>query len=301
MRLRRILLFALVFAVPVSASLVERSTSGLVAYQFDAGTHHDAPDDCPAALAAGMGFPVSWTNETRGVLVPGDDASDLFALDVDPSMVGGRFTVSILGSDAGIKLVGAVRVPDCKSTVMDPHNQPVTVLDPVPAQGEALVSLQAGRAWPCDATRWQFSVTHVKGIPAPAAVHVAWSNGVQADAALLKVKGTEAQYETRAELQHTLHSATMAIDGSWSGTFKVGAGPCGLTQGNAVFGDPAVQVGNTFEFTPIHPGLHHVAVTLDGHGVGDREVPRNVAMTCHFCVSGLDGVLGRASFTIRAT
>src|SRR5688500_10657441 len=85
-------------AFSASASLVEDATDGAVAYQFDAGTHHDAPDVCELASDV---WHVPVGNATDAMLVPQDDVADHITFTVTPDLVGSRVTV----------LVGAPEVP----------------------------------------------------------------------------------------------------------------------------------------------------------------------------------------------
>ena len=80
---------------PATGSLIETTSTGLVTYQFDGATVHDAPDTCEGVLTASERFEVLLGNTSDGMLVPGDDEIDHFILDVDSSDVGDRVFVYV--------------------------------------------------------------------------------------------------------------------------------------------------------------------------------------------------------------
>ncbi len=265
MFVRSLVTFACVALFLVSgsgASTIEEATGHAVAYQFDAGSHRDAPDACALASA-------EWTApvdaSTDGILVAPDDLADVFLVDVPATLVGGRLDVRV-NPAPGQDLDVNVFVPGCAGDVFDPMNQPAPEPSPPqPSAGEAQSDVQnLGGSWQCDATRWFFVVNQLRGIEAPASIHAAWTDGSQQSVPLLQASDGTAFYAVADHVSMTLRGAWINLPDSWSGNFRIGAGPCDAVDGGAVYGPPPVVEMGAIAFTPIHAGPHVVQVTYRG-------------------------------------
>lgn len=78
----------------------------------------------------------------------------------------------------------------------------------------------------CNADQWQFVITGVDPIPAPASVTVHFSDGGTVVVPLQKVTGNVAHYVTTTHLDSTVTSATAVIESDWAGQFNLSDGPC---------------------------------------------------------------------------
>lgn len=320
--LRLVAVAALLLTAPVaSASLLESLTAQVfgaaeevtgplpvdhVHYQADAGTEYDAPDSCDGALSSPAAFDLPVGAALDGWLVPVDDEVDHYRVPIGQDLVGGRVSLSVLGRDVGLPFSIDAYMPGCGSSVTAEENQPAPPLaPPEPAEGERQVSphnLDASGGECSD--RWFFVMNQFGGLPAPASIHVAWSDGSQADVPLLKdTPATLAQYEA-PDNGFTIDSVTANVPQEWSGQFNVGEAPCNLVDGEAVFGEPATVSadGTTIEFTPIEAGTYVLAVrfvppTLPALpeaslGVPSLVVPASCHAICGFAPSGLTSVSG---------
>lgn len=280
----------LLLAGPTAASLVESTTSGLPAhvhYQSDAGTEYDAPDTCAEALSSTQPFDLPVGGEVSGLLLPADDGIDHYRVAVGQDLVGGRLTLGVAGRDLALPLSLQAFMPGCGSDVTAEENQPAAPPShPAPGPGERQVephNMDAQQAECSD--RWFFVLNQFGGRTAPAAIHVVWTDGSEADVPLLKgTPATIAQYATSANLGFTLHSVTANVPADWKGQFNVGEAPCGAVDGGAVFGEPSVSTETTVEFTPVEAGVYVLAVRLVPP---EPEVPGAVPMSCHAACSML--------------
>jgi hypothetical protein len=278
--LRLVAVAALLLSAPVaSASLLESLTAQLfgtvedtsgplpadhVHYQADAGTEYDAPDTCDGALASPDPFDLPIDAALDGWLVPADDEADHYRVPVGQDLVGGRISLSVLGHDAELPFAIDAFMPGCGGSVTAEENQPAAPLaHPAPAEGERQVAPHnLGASGGECSDRWFFVMNQFGHLAPPATIHLAWSDGSQADIPILKdTPATLAQYEA-PDNGFTLDSVTANVPDEWTGQFNVGEAPCDLVDGEAVFGEPAVVSadGTTIEFTPITAGTYVLAV-----------------------------------------
>jgi hypothetical protein len=273
----RAFLAALLLVLPASGSLVENSTGA--SYQFDAGTDHDAPDTCAALASASHPFLVARDGETRGFLLPPDDAADHFRLRFAPADVGTRFSVSVLKAEAGADLQIDVLLPDCASNILAPQNQPFPAHNPpAPAAGEQQASPHnlpnPGGNGNCQPSGYEFLITQIA--TPPASIRVTWTNGAQQDVPLQSANSNTARYGTTDHAAYTLHAVTANLPQSWTGQFNVNKRPCGAADGGAVFGPPNTMGPTGATFTPTMTGDYVLKVALR-----DPKVPTSIPLTCH--------------------
>lgn len=262
---------AVLLLAPASASLVEDSTAGFVSYQFDGDTHHDAPDLCANAAPA-WSLPLG--GATDGLLVPPDDLSDHYVLEVTGPAVGKRISVDV-ASVADVPELGlSVFVPGCGSTVLDLVNWPTPEPSPpAPAAGETQHS--ADVAWPerCDSRVRLFLLDQMGGLPIPSAIHVAWTDGSEAPVSLSFSNPEFAVYSSTDKLGITLKGAWANVDDAWTGDFRYAVGPCDAVDGGAVYGDaPSLNMG-VLSFTPTRSGPYVVQVALPDAGSAGPSSP----------------------------
>lgn len=282
-------------AVPANASLLEDLSGGAVAYQFDADNHHDAPDACADADVA-WSLPVD--GAVDGMLVPGEDSSDVFVVDVPPVLVGGRLTIGVREASGTPDLDVSGLVPGCVSDLFAPENQPFPPYQaPQPGGNQRQVSVaNVNVPQHCDPTERVFELRGMNATPAPSSIFLAWTNGQQAFVPLASNTNGYAVYRTTSHLGFTLEGAWAVIDAGFNGTFIAWEGPCNAKDGGAVYGEPAVVYGDGLAFTPIRAGAHAVVVTFSG------EAPATSApMTCHMCIGGLEKIPERVSYLLSST
>lgn len=280
-------------AWPSTASTVEDASQGVVSYQFDGDTHHDAPDSCAAADPA-WGFPLG--SSTDGMLAPPDDVADAFVVDVPASDIGTRVTFRLIEGPASVDLDLAAFVPDCDGDVFAARNQPVPFpAPPAPASGERQVPISGARPRDACGADWFFLINGLSGTTPPA-IHVAWSDGSEASVPLsYKENGEVGIYRTALGAAFTLTGAWANLPATWTGTFKVAHEPCGAMHGGAVYGDPALLGNDLISFTPIRAGPHVVLVTLAPPAVAPP--PTAVPMSCHMCIAQLEDASEKSSYT----
>ncbi|HJQ93216.1 MAG TPA: hypothetical protein VJ874_02900, partial [Candidatus Thermoplasmatota archaeon] len=265
--------------MPANASTVEDTTSGFVAYQFDGGSHHDAPDTCAAAASA---WSVALGTSTDGLLVAPDDVSDVFLVDVPDDQRGERVQVSLSeAADLGSLELTAF-VPGCDGTVLDLVNWPTPEPSPPePAPGERQVAVaDASEPWYCYGEHRAFWVELVQGYgPAPT-IHVAWTDGSALDVPLSYTHGeAHAVYASDDLLGVTLKGAWVNMPADWSGRFEYVAGPCDAADGGAVYGEPPVAGMGFLAFTPTQAGLYALQVTYrEAAGGGPVSIPAPVSV-----------------------
>lgn len=293
---RPALLSALLVALswPASASLVEDASDGAVAYQFDADNHHDAPDACRDA-APGWSLPLDASVD--GLIVPPDDLSDVFLLDVPADAVGSRVTLRLReGADATDLDVTAF-LPGCLLDVLAPEAQPqAPPMPPAPASGERQVAVEATPKGACGPD-WFFMVQGLVGA-APGAMHAAWTDGSEASVPLTHVSGHVAMYRTSANIANTLTGAWINLPATFTGSFEVAHAPCGIADGGAVYGPPNVAGDDVIAFTPVRAGPHAIQVRLAPPSL--PGVPTAVPMSCHMCVDGGDEAAQKASYVLSS-
>lgn len=262
---------ALLAALPASASTLESATGGLVSYQFDGDTHHDAPDLCEGAGAA---WRLPYDGRTDGLLVPPDDLSDAFVLEVPASGVGQRLRLAVEVPEDAADLRLDAYAPGCMGSVFDVMNQPSRGPNPPePAAGEEQHSADVARPTRCDDFRL-FVLDHMQGYEEPESIHVAWTDGTEGPVPLHGRYGSLAVYVTEQNVGITLKGAWANVASGWDGRFLYAVGPCDAVHGGAVYGDePTVEPG-ALEFTPVQAGLYIVVVRL---GDNAPEVPRPAA------------------------
>ncbi len=279
---------ALMLLVPASGSLIENSTGGLVTYQFDGDSFHDAADTCEDAMSEHL---LALGQRSEGWLVPGDDETDHFLLAVAPEDVGQRLRIDVGVAEVGTELLFDAFAPGCAGSVLAEENQPKPAPeDPVPGAGEQLATAKNVDGNYTCSDRWFLNLNQVgKDNEAPATIHVTWTDGSQADVPLQKsTPATAAHYTTTEHPDVTVHSATVVMPDSWTGKLILSEGFCDATDGGAVYGEDARRIGdNIIEFTPIVSGPFVLAVRL-----GELRDPlAPMAVNCHYCVDGLEGPL----------
>ena len=292
-RLAALLLLA-ALAVPANASLLEQSTGSVVAYQFDGGTHHDAPDSCDRSSPA-WSAPVGAV--TTGMLVPGDDHSDVYVLDVPADAVGDRISVRVSEAAGTPDVAVAAFLPGCLTDILDPRVQPTPEPSPpAPAAGEQqLAASNLDDPVSCNDNVWTFGLAGLKG-PAPSSIHVAWTDGAERTLALGGQHGEYAYYRSTDSLGVLLKGAWVNLPAGWDVRFVVFHGDCDATDGGAVYGEPAQALGALLSFTPVRAGPHLVQVLYSG------EPPAtSMTLTCHVCIDGLDQVFEKASYRLSVT
>lgn len=258
--LRRALLVASAFLafllVPAHASTVEEATVGVVAYQFDGNTYHDAPDGCGDASPT---WSVAVGSETDGILAPPDDVRDAFVVDVPDRLVGHRLQLGVTDPTDAQPLSLDAFVPGCSGSILDAVNWPsAEPAPPAPAAGEKQVSLPLTPDR-CYDDGWVFVFNGLKGLPVPGSIYAAWTDGSQGAVRLAWSGNGYAAYSTKDDLAVTLKGAWANLARSWSGQAWL-FGPCGATDGGAVYGDqPTVDLG-ALAFTPTRAGPHVVMV-----------------------------------------
>lgn len=149
----RLLAIALLLAVaPVAGSLIESESSGVVTYQFDGDTFHDAPDTCEELLANSHDFSIPMDNSTDGMVVPGDDEIDYFKVAIDPSQIGERVLIFVASAAEGVELGIDVQQPECGVSVSSPEAQPVPEpsTGPEPAPGQKQVAADTAEPAPVE-------------------------------------------------------------------------------------------------------------------------------------------------------
>lgn len=288
-----LLVVSLLFVLaPASGSLVEDATGGAVSYQFDDDGHHDAPDTCGDATEDHALF---LGERTDGLLVPVEDEADHFLLTVNASTVGERVRVDAVPAQAGNDVRVDVSVPGCQGSVLDAINQPVLIEDPSPGEGQKLAVAQDGT--PVCSDRWFWVLNQVDADDLPQTIHVTWTDGSQEDLPAVHVPAERvAHYATTTHPDVTVLRATAVVDDDWTGRFIITEQFCNAEDGGAVFGEPAVRVSDTIlEFTPLGAGQHIISVVFLAR---EPEVPTAIPANCHYCVDGLDELVGRMSYDL---
>jgi hypothetical protein len=279
LRWTMVLALPLLLLVPAQAGLIENTTKGAVAYQFDGETHHDAPDECGAGSAA---WSVPLDGSTDGMLVIGEDNADVFHLDIPASAVGSRVRVNVKEATGSSNLAFMVFAPSCDGSILDPHNLPVPFpKPPAPASNEKRLSvsnLQSG--WDCFASEWVFQTDPLEHTQAPTSIHIAWTDGTEETVPLNTANPGQARYKTTSHLTTQIKDAWINVDSNFAGSFRIVKGPCNTSYGGAVYGDPPVLGNDVLWFTPIRAGAHEVRVTI--YDVVP-ETPTSVPLSCHFC------------------
>lgn len=292
--LRAFLVALLVLALPASASLLEEVSDGEVSYQFDGATHHDAPDACDEADPA-WGFAAG--TSTDGLLLPPDDMSDVFVMDVAPEQVGHRLKVSLFEGAEGVDLMLDILAPLCDGDVFAPHNQPLPPPSPpVPAAGEKQASLDrtAEPMYCRDTDEWAFAID-LDGATPPASIYAAWTDGTHADLPLAWSNPQFAVYGP-GTADVVLEGAWANLPASWSGTFALFSAPCDVPDGGAIYGQPAFLGNDWISFTPVRAGPHEVVVSL-----GEPDVPTSIPASCHWCLPQVEMLAEKAQYQLSST
>ena len=290
----------LLLALPGRAGHAEESTGGAVAYQFDAGTHHDAPDRC---LDASTDWSLPVGNSTYAMLVPGEDPADHIVLDIPAALVGSRIQLTLVEGSSAPDSDLNVLAPGCAGDVFDPANLPVPFpAPPLPGLGEVQVPLESVLASApyrgCYEDAWLFRITQLEGLSVPPSIHAAWTDGTEATVALFGYGEGSAWYLSRDQLDTTMKGAWANVQGEWSGRFRVLAGPCDATDGGAVYGEPPVRGDDLVSFTPIQAGPHVIQATLANP---DPPLSATMPASCHYCLGPSTAEAARnASFRLTA-
>lgn len=287
------LLLLSLLAWPATASTLGDVTGGVASYQFDGDTHHDAPDGCDLADPA---WALPFLGRTDGTLAPPDDVADVFVLDIPADAVGSRMVLGLMEGVESVDLDLGAFAPGCDGDVFATRNQPVPFPQPpAPTDGERQVAVDA-TFLECGAD-WFFLVNGLLGTT-PDAIHAAWTDGSEATIPLTLVENGEVGIYRTPGAQATLKGAWVNVPSAWNGTFKVAHQPCGVTDGGAVYGDPAMLGNDRISFTPIRSGAHLVLVTLAPPTAAPPGT--SVPMTCHFCLDEVEQVVTKASYVLRA-
>jgi hypothetical protein len=289
------LLFLSLLAWPSTASTLEQVSQGVVSYQFDGDTHHDAPDRCDHASSS-WALPLG--NSTDGLLAPPDDFADVFVVDVPAGLVGTRLDLRITEGPGSADLDLGAFAPLCDGDVFAPHNQPFPFpTPPSPLATEARTAIDvAAPAWRCG-DAWIFVVTDLDGAPAPQELHAAWTDGSEGKVPLWLHNHDVAAYAVEGPA-FDLTGAWINLPDDWAGAFLLAQEVCGAVDGGAVYGDPAALFNDRISFTPIRAGAHLVRVTLADPQVPD--VPTSVPLTCHACFDEGEEAAQKVSYSIHA-
>lgn len=283
-------------AWPSTASTLEGVSGHAITYQFDGDTHHDAPDACDLADPA---WALRLDDRTDGMLVPPDDVADVYVMDVPASEVGARVTLRLMEGPGSADLDLGAFAPMCDGDVFAAHNQPFPFPSPpAPAADEQQVAVTPALPGAACGADWFFLVNGLGG-ETPPAIHAAWTDGSEATVPLtMRENGEVGIYRTTLGAAVTLKGAWINVPASWSGEFKVAHQPCGVADGGAVYGDPAMLGNDRVSFTPIRAGPHLVLVTLAPPTVGPP--PTSVPLTCHLCFEEVEQVVSKLSYFLSA-
>lgn len=281
---------------PSSASTLEDANHA-ISYQFDGQTGHDAPDTCERAADA-WALPIG--NRTDGLLVPPDDMSDVFVMDVAPHQVGMRIDLRLAEATASIDLGLAAFAPACDGDVFAPHNRPVPFpTPPAPAGGERQATLGRNAQGVYCGDGWIFVATDLDGHAAPASMHAAYTDGTEATIPLAFSNPQVAVYMAAGPLAATLTGAWINLPAHTTGDFVLAKDPCGNVDQGAVYGDPPLLSGDRLGFTPIRAGRHLVQVGLGPAGV--EGPPSSVPLSCHLCFGEVEQAASKGSYSLSAT
>jgi hypothetical protein len=266
-----LLLLALASLLPASASTLEGTTAGVVAYQFDGGSHHDAPDMCGSA---GAEWALPLEGSTDGLLVPPDDMADVFLLDVPRSSVGSTLLLSVLQPQGTPDLSLTAFAPGCAGSVLDLANWPAPEPSPpAPAPTERQHGADLSSSSHCSDRQWLFVIDGLQGVPEPASIHVAWTDATEATVPLYGRYGSVAVYSTPDNLGILLKGAWANLAATWAGSFFLAAGPCDAVDGGAVYGSPPLLGDSFLAFTPVRAGQYVIHVGLQDSAVGPVPTP----------------------------
>ena len=164
-------------------------------------------------------------------------------------------------------------VPGCMGSILEavnwPHPEPAP---PAPAAGERQVSPELAPRY-CDERRWAFVMDQMEGFAPPASIHVAWTDATERPVPLRWSNADYAVYLANDPLDVTLKGVWANVAASWPGQFVLYLGPCGATDGGAVYGAaPTVDLGS-IAFTPIRSGPHVVLVSWQGGALPTVQPP----------------------------
>jgi hypothetical protein len=261
--------------LPAQASTLEEASGHFIAYQFDGGSHHDAPDTCEAASAE---WSAPTLGSTDGILVAPDDVADVFVIDVPSSLKGKRLHIDLVEpGDAG-SLDLTAYAPGCTGTVFDAVNWPTP--EPTPPEPTAGRARQSADVQPlhCDQGQWLFTIDQVPGPAAPDSIHLAWTDGTQGPVERTGQSGSVAIYRTTANLDILLKGAWANLPIGWQGTFSLAVGPCDGSDGGAVYGSPPAAGVGFLDFTPVKAGPHVLQVTYRKEGnLGFMPIPAPIS------------------------
>jgi hypothetical protein len=285
---------ALLLAASGSASTVETATSGAVSYQFDGGSHHDAPDACPEAAPA-WALPVD--GQADGLLVAPDDVADAYTMEVPRSLVGTRLSLAVAEPTGAQELRIDAFAPGCMGSILDLVNWPQPEPSPpAPAAGEEQVAAASLTPEHCDSRKWVFLLDGLDGLPAPATIHVAWTDGSEGPVHLWQASPQFAVYPTAENLGITLKGAWANLPAAFEGSLRVIVGPCDAFDGGAVYGGPPTLADGLLSFTPTRAGTHVVLVDLAGTPAVPAPVTlsldSHVPVAPEEVVGSADGTLG---------
>ena len=267
-------LLALALLWPASASTLEDATTGVVAYQFDGDSHHDAPDTCESGSPE---WSVPLEGSADGLLVAPDDMADVFLLDVPRSAVGSPLLLSVLQAEGMPDLALSAFTPDCQGSVLDVVNWPAAEPSPpAPAPTEQQHGADVSSSSRCDDDRWLFVLDQLQGIPEPASIHVAWTDATEATVPLYGRYGSAAVYVTEDNLGVLLKGAWANVADAWTGSFFLAAGPCDAVDGGAVYGSPPLLGDSFLAFTPVRAGQYAIHIGLQDDTVGPLPAPATV-------------------------
>lgn len=261
-------------ALPATASLLEQATSGVVAYQFDGSSHHDAPDGCTAADPA---WSLAVGETTDGILVPPDDVADVYVVEVPRKLVGSRLAFSVDDPTHVQNIDVDAFVPDCAGSIQDLVNWPTPEPSPpAPAVGEQQVAADVTEPFLCNDDQWGFAVDGLQGFDAPASIHLAWTDGTEGPVTLDWESNSFAVYGTDEKTGILLKGAWINLPAAWEGEFHFAVGNCDAVDGGAVYGQPPSVSWGSLEFTPVKAGAYLVQVSWRGGALPVLEAPVTV-------------------------
>lgn len=252
----------LLLAASGSASTLEDATAGSVSYQFDGGSHHDAPDACPDASTA-WSLPVE--GQTDGLLVAPDDTADAYAVEIPRSLVGKRLALTVAEPTGAQELTLDAFTPGCQGSILDMVNWPTPdPSPPAPGPGETQVALASSAPEHCEPRQWVFILDEMSGLPAPPTIHVAWTDGSEQTVDLWQGSSQFAVYPTNDRLDITIKGAWANLPLVYGGDLRLVLGPCDASDGGAVYGGAPTLGDGLLSFTPTQAGTHVVLVSLAG-------------------------------------
>lgn len=248
-----------------SASTLEDTTGQH--YQHDGGGVGDLPDECTGAFEDERALTVTEPGETRtSILVPEDDESDVWSVNLAEADVGVLLRLEIVDSPFSVSL--ALLDADC-NVLADTGDDDATQTASADAQVAAAddgstKTIDADlSSFECNPDEWKFMMKHPKGETPPASIQVDWgtSEGPQDVPLSFASAGQVAMYLTTQNLRFTVQNATVEVPAHWDEPFfKLSHGPCDTVE----FQEPTVVEGeNAILFMTTSATQNFAQVTLE--------------------------------------